>query len=508
MLKRILVFVTLVAILNVLMGCTKTVTYSPEEFSKRVKPNTSIYQVVKKIGLIVRFVDGGGRYFPEERIIKGSPRVGEYVEIPLDDVSQVMIKRTRVLASLALVGITAVLIVAIASADGSSSTSSSSTTESCPLIYSWDGEKFKLDAEPLGGATSKAFERTDYSLLEHLKPGMTGYDLVVRNEMQEIQYIDEMSLLIIDHEPDLKVAPNGEGSLDFYRNPNAPLAATDENGNSIMQLIQFHDSVTWLTEMPVDKSSLEDDYRHHLTFQFERPEGATTARLVYTSGTSLWGSKMIRHMLQARGSGVDGWYEAMEKGGPQLLATYAFFDREELFWLKVDIDNGKERVNRGLILGGGPLVTETRVVKLNIADIPGDTLTIHLNPPKGFWSIDYVGLDFSTTPVPEFTEIQVANAHNEMGRDVSSLIQTKDGLYHVMPDTSNWVKMHFDMSSQHSSLERSIFLKTSGYYNLILDKSMSEDTELIRRIAINPGEIVNYALEEYILWADSLLAAK
>lgn len=274
-----------------------------------------------------------------------------------------------------------------------------------------------------------------------------------------------------------------------------------------MQFIQFHDSVTWQTEMPTDESSLTDGHRHHLTFQFERPEIATTVKLVYTAGTSLWGSQMIRNMLQVRGEGIDGWYEAMEMGGPQLLATYAFFDREELFWLKVDVDNSTERVNRGLILGGGPLVTETRVVELNIADIPGDTLTIHLNPPKGFWSIDYIGLDFSATPVPEFTEIQVATAHNELGMDVSPLMLTRDGQYHVMPDTSNWVKMHFDMPGQNSPLERSVVLKTSGYYTLILDKNMPEDTELIRRIAINPGEIVNYALEEYILWADSLLAA-
>ncbi len=63
--------------------------------------------------------------------------------------------------ALAVVGISAGVflgIVAIAAA----------TKESCPFIYSWDGERWVFDAEPYGGATTRGLERDDFSELENL----------------------------------------------------------------------------------------------------------------------------------------------------------------------------------------------------------------------------------------------------------------------------------------------------------------------------------------------------
>ena len=67
--------------------------------------------------------------------------------------------------------------------------------QSCPFVYSYDGENYIFDAEPLGGAISEGLKKTDYSRLEHLKGVEGKYHLFLRNELEETQYTDAIKLL-------------------------------------------------------------------------------------------------------------------------------------------------------------------------------------------------------------------------------------------------------------------------------------------------------------------------
>ena len=78
-------------------------------------------------------------------------------------------------------------------------------------MYSWDGTQFVLDAEPYGGATMRALERTDVTELEHLVPSRGEYRLLLTNEMEETQQTNRIDLLVVDHAPGLTVAPDLEG---------------------------------------------------------------------------------------------------------------------------------------------------------------------------------------------------------------------------------------------------------------------------------------------------------
>ena len=87
----------------------------------------------------------------------------EVVSIPLAEVESVQFRKTDpAMSFLASVGVAGgvllggLLILAL-------------TKESCPFIYSYDGESYVFDAEPYGGATSEGLKRTEWCRLEHLK---------------------------------------------------------------------------------------------------------------------------------------------------------------------------------------------------------------------------------------------------------------------------------------------------------------------------------------------------
>ena len=98
------------------------------------------------------------------------------------------------------------------------------TKESCPFIYSFDGEKYVFDGEPYGGAICPALERTDYCLLENLKPFNNQYLLQLTNEVDETQYTNEFKLWVVDHPKGIRIVPDINGKLFTISNPLVPIS--------------------------------------------------------------------------------------------------------------------------------------------------------------------------------------------------------------------------------------------------------------------------------------------
>jgi hypothetical protein len=76
-----------------------------------------------------------------------------------------------------------------------------------------------------------------------------------------------------------------------------------------------------------------------------------------------------------------------------------------------------------------------------------------------------------------------------------------------MPEVNDWFKAEFAAPERNSGMQRSIFLKTTGYYEIRLDKSQPERTELIRTLIDTPGKIVDYSNKRYSDWFNEQFSA-
>ncbi len=152
--------------------------------------------------LVTTFDANGGKFEESKRSIIGVTAEGNKVELDVDRILYARVKKVDpVLSIVATLGVIAgifgiAIVIAIA------------TKESCPFVYSYDGENYTFDAEPYGGAICPGLKKTDYSRLEHLKPVAGKYRLLVRNEVEETQYTDEMKLLIVGTRRSTKVDPS------------------------------------------------------------------------------------------------------------------------------------------------------------------------------------------------------------------------------------------------------------------------------------------------------------
>jgi len=477
----------------------------PETISKDAllaNPNQTVTEIIVQNEYAIIFDDDGGRFQKKWRGIVGATRDGAIAQVNLDDILYVRVSKTdaagSVFATLGVIAVGFLAFVAIVAI----------TKESCPFVYSFDGERYVFDAEPLGGAICRTLARTDYSRLEHLKPVEGEYRLMLRNEVEETQYLDEMKLVVIDHSPTSEIVPDISGKLQVVEKPVAPIAAFDEKDMDLMNFVEAQDEIFWQTHLPTDSSFRGQNLRHQLTFEFPKPVGAQSAKLIVNLGTALWGSNMIREMLQLRGNKVDSWYDGVNRGGPELLELFQFIEREELYLLKLHVKAGDAWVQQGFISGAGPLIAEDKILPLDLSRVSGDKVTIRLNPPRGFWTIDYLAVEYGDYPAPEVKEVALAQAVNQPDqKEFTNLLATKDNDFYVMPKIGDWAKINFDAPPQLKGKQRSVFLKTSGYYEIQIDKNQPEQTALIQQLSTTPGMIVEYAMNEYLKWRSQQLGA-
>lgn len=491
-------------------SCQTTKTEHVPKEALAYKTDYEIVNVVMKNGLVINLRDKNATYLKEygnqkNVIVYNAFEPIPYVQdtakiayhqnvIDLANALSITVERTEVdvaltiLATLGIIAALALLAIVIIAA----------TKESCPFIYSFDGEKYVFDAEPYGGAITEGLRKTDYSRLENLKPVNEKYKLLMRNEADETQHTDEMKLLVIDHSLNSEVVPDLTGNMTLFDRICSPISVIDENGKGISAFFKDKDGVKWQTELPKDNAFMGKDLKHSLIFKFPKPRNAKSVKFLFNGGTALWGGYMIKEMLQLRGNKVDDWYQNINNGGIELLKLYQFMDREELYSLKVKVLENSNWVQRGYLAAGGPFIYEDRIVDLNIENVNDDTLSIQVNPPYGFWEIDQVGIIYDELQQSETKELNISSASDQDGKDISGLLSSRDGKYYDMPDTSCKATIYFDVPIQKENTKRSLFLKTTGYYDIHLKKDKPEQTELIAQILTTPGLILKYAMEQYV----------
>lgn len=492
--KKLASLITLVAFIIFSIPCTvyktkkERITTAASWKGKEVK----VLGVMKTSGEYIAFDEERPGKIYRNSIIG---TVGmESVSIPFSEVELVWIKRVDpVLTFVAVTGIisavsAAILVIALL------------TKESCPFIYSFNGERYIFDAEPYGGAICQGFKRTEWCGLEHLKEIDGQYRIMVTNEVNETQYTDELKLLVVDHPKGVKVSPDLSGRIHTISQPIVPVQAFDGKGRDLMPYISENDWIFWLTKTEEKNPDIKEDLKDELIFEFPKPRGKEEAKLIVNACTTLWGSQAIKRYLDLYGNKVNEWYDEVNNLGPSYFRMLNVHLREELYSLHVRVETKDGWKSKGLIIGGGPFISEDKVYTLDISDVPGDTLKIKLTPPATFWMINYLAVDYSDDLPVQITEIEATEVIDNKGRDVREILAKNDNIYLIMPNIGDSAELIFESSSQLDDMDRSVILKASGYYDIHLKGEGEPKFDILEKIHAESGFVIQYAFKEYLKW--------
>ena len=371
------------------------------------------------------------------------------------------------------------------------------TKQSCPFVYSWDGEKYAFDAEPYGGAITQGLERDDYSELEHLRPDHGTYRLLMTNEVDETQFTNLMELWVVDTPRDVRVVADESGTLHSIRRLQAPIAAIDRAGKDLLGWLRDKDQLIWETAA---ERKFDGALRDEITLTFPKPQDARSARLAVNAGTGLWGSYMIKKMVELRGRTAPAWLESLKPQSEGLNALHEWIAREDIYRLNVEVEEPDGWLTRGSVPPGGPLIVEDRVVQLDVSRVRGDKLRIRIRPPAGFWALNSFGVDYDQDRVPEVVRIAPAYAKTGAGRDIRDDLVSSDNRYYPMPSNTDRAEIRFKAPPEKPGLKRTIFLHSRGWYQLHLNTSREPDVEALEGIFNHRDGAAAFAAREYAAW--------
>jgi hypothetical protein len=418
---------------------------------------------------------------------------------PLSEIQHVWLEK-RKLTTGAKIGIAAgaavVAVIAVAAIAIAKSTSDSSGKQSsCPFVYSWDGSQFRLDSEPYGGAIARGLAREDWSELKHIRDVDGQYRVLMTNEADETQHTDLAELWIADHPAGVRVVADGSGNLLGLSNIQRLLNAQEKNGREITPWLTAKDRRIW-EPMPDAAGSPQNE----ITLTFPKPAAASRAWLVSNLATGAWGALMVKDMVSLLGRDANAWLDSLDTNILQAKSVYQWVNREETLRMKVDVEDSSGWRTQGSFSGGGPIVAEDRALPLDVSGVSGDRLRIRFRPPSGFWALNSFEISYDAAgPVP-FIRVPAESALTSGGTDMLKELASINKVYYSMPEIGDAAELQFRAPLRQPSMERTVFLHTSGWYQLHLRDSHEPDRSAFNDVLNTPGGIGRFAATQYDAW--------
>ena len=439
--------------------------------------------------------------FPGEK--KG---VAQQMKIALADVQRVELRSTSTTATVFVVaGVTLVFLIAVgAAASGSSSsprsTSSDMDLSSCPAVYSWDGEAWRLDSGTFGGAFLEPLARTDVDNLMFVRPADGRLRLRLANELSETDYVDALSVLAVDHPIGTEVVPDASatGALHLVGTLAAPLAARDDRGRDALSAVSTVDGWGWESAPSGRDTAVAADVRDGLELEFSRPAGAQQATLVLDANNTPWAAALMQQFVAAHGRETDAWYASMNRNPLAAWTLGQRLAREGFLQVSVRTDEGW--APQGLVWEAGPEVAKRQAMGLDLSGVEGETVTVRLESIPMFWNLDRVAIDFTAVdeawPAPAVHELNAASARmEEDGRDVASLLADVDGTKLVL-ETGEAAELEFLVPPVPEGSARSYLVSSTGWYRIHSAPSDADPNEAVMRFERDgaPGDLSRIAV--------------
>jgi len=281
-------------------------------------------------------------------------------------------------------------------------------------IYTWNGNHYIKDNNLLRNFEKKGQDVNDYYILrENLVEEDRKYLIMIKEDGHEKTWIDQIKLISVDHEENIKIGVTQNGEIITYGEPISPLNCTDKYGNNFLGLIR-----------EVDEWYFESRPENPLTLNF-RKINSTKAKLIIRT---------------CYGTDID--YE-QQKIKVQILDSNGQ-------WL--DVEEIRPRVSWAM---------ETLDLSKYLGNVEGN-LTVRLVFTWRNIKIDYIALDTTKQGNLETNICDLLSATYMSKENVKFKLMYPDNR-RVKISSGEYIKLEFEVPQQKYG-ERNLLLYVKGRY--------------------------------------------
>lgn len=364
---------------------------------------------------------------------------------------------------------------------------------SCPLVFGFDGEDYRLEAEVFGGALFPSMPRTDWARLEHtLEHGSTVH-LKISGQPGETQYLDELALVTVDHAPGAEVLSSRRGAFLLVSDPKPPTRARGFRGRNVLESVRIADERYWESNPFGRDAKVPEQVRDFIELDFERPVDAASATLVLRVRNTSWGAHLQRELLALLGSERGAFERELERSPELRAATEAAMVREGMLLVKIHEDGAWRTVDH--VWEVGPAAGREVGVPLELQRVRGNRVRLRLESSVGLWRVDRVAMGFGPVRAVSGREVAPSTLLDARGHDRGRLVSRIDRRFVEMPWDAE-LRAAFAPPPMVPGQQRTIFVKASGWYRIHTDDPGHGRPELVRRMMAEPGAYGRFALEK------------
>lgn len=429
---------------------------------------------------------------------------GDTVMVPFSGIQKYDIykhaRNREVGLALAIAGGVAVitLIIVIANAIANYEPPDSGMT-SCPYIFTYSEDSCRFEGELFGGAIFRSLERDDYLKLnsDNTSPG-SEYKLKMVNLLQEVQYINQAELILVNHDSNVSVLMDKYGDVQTVSHAEKPLSAYDSQGRDVLELISETDQKTYdFNEDPDTTISC----MNHIDLVFTNSSIPDHCKILVKGHNTLWIDLLARGLMERLGQNYGYWVRMMDRKSTVKQKEWVL---SQGLPLQVCILKGEEWQPVDYFDIVGPVAARQMVLPLDVKDAWSEDLTgiepeykLHIRLVSGyyFWELDYAALDFTENSRVEKIVVQPKSVLEKSNNEVSDLLADDDHRYLIQKEFGDEAIMNFILP-ENSGPSASIFLHSKGYYHAVIDKDGKSELAFIWSF-LKPGRLSEYSYENY-----------
>ena len=405
------------------------------------------------------------------------------ISIPISEIDRIAVVDKNVGKTIisivgSTIGILAVAIIIIAL-----------TKSSCPFVYSYDGEAYVFNGELYPGNIIRNAQNQDYLKLNNFCEKDGFYQVRVSNELLEIQHTDLVELLFFDHPAGTEVLLDPSGKPVLLENNILPKQALS-HGKSVINLITVKGDEQHFT---FNNISEEEDYLSNLILKFPKPIQAKNAGLKLTIKNSMW----LDYIFGSFNEKFGAYYNSFQKQQQDFtLEKSRNWQESQHIPLSVYVKRKSHWELEEKIFSTGPMSFRDIGLEINVENIQTDYIEIKLESGFMFWEIDHAALSFQSPSQIEMQSISAFKAITEKGVEVSDLLKKNDAKYLTQKKPGEFVDIYYLAPIISKGTERSIFIKSKGYYNYIRDYNGIPDFKELIKFK-NPAHFTKFSKDQF-----------
>jgi tetratricopeptide (TPR) repeat protein len=204
---------------------------------------------------------------------------------------------------------------------------------SCPVLFAWDGHKYRMVTDVIGaGVVGHWFTPTRRNIPnpgewikvdgDHLVSVDSKLSLRFIEPMEEVNYIDQLRLVAVDHPDNVEVNPDerflddppfASGRVIASQGAHLPVAAWDGNDRDVLDVLSRHDHqfASGFAPLPYDGFA----NLHNLTLDLGDFNPGAPLRLLMTGYVNYFSATSLYAAWQAGVKPISPYVEAQLPGG-------------------------------------------------------------------------------------------------------------------------------------------------------------------------------------------------